>query len=121
MKSMGCSRTRMPAVESDHLPDLVKAAQWLPDVLDVTPDRQGVRVDFPESEFLINTKDDAASAQCCVRFSAVLRAEPPGLSTWWSAWTAMCPKTRVVEMALEAVIAERSRFRRLLDEHVNGS
>jgi hypothetical protein len=33
----------------------------------------------------------------------------------------MCPKTRVVEMALEAIIAERSRFRRLLDEHVNGS
>ena len=76
---MGCSRTRTSAAESDHLPDLVKAAQWLPDVLDVTPDWQGVRVDFPESEFLINTKDDAASAQCCVKFSAVLRAEPPGL------------------------------------------
>jgi hypothetical protein len=118
---MGCSRTRMSAAESDHLPDLVNAAQWLPGVLDVTPDRQGVRVDFPESEFLINTKDDAASARCCVKFSAVLRAGPPGLSTWWSAWTRMCPKTRVVEMALEVLIEERSRFRRLLDEHVNGS
>src|ERR1700722_1450142 len=104
MKSMGCSRTRMSAAESDHLPDLVKAAQRLPDVLDVTPDWQGVRVDFPESEFLINTKEEAACAQGCVKFSGGLQAGPPGLSTWWSACTTMCPKTRVVEMALEVII-----------------
>jgi hypothetical protein len=116
MKPMGCSQTRTPSADSDHVTDLVKGAQWLPGVLGVTPGRQGVRVDFPESEFLIYTKDDPASAQCHVKFTAVLRAEPPGLGTWWSEWTKICPKARAVEMALETIIAERSRYRRIIDE-----
>ena len=82
----------------------------------VTVGRQGVRVDFPESEFFIHTKDDPASAQCRVTFTAVVRAAPPSLSTWWCDWTRTCPKTRAAEMALEEIVAARSRFRRLIDE-----
>src|SRR5271169_4334227 len=116
MKPMGCSQTRTPSAGSDHVTDLVKGAQWLPGVLGVTLGRQGVRVDFPESEFFIHTKDDPASAQCRVTFTAVVRAAPPSLSTWWCDWTRTCPKTRAAEMALEAIVAARSRFRRLMDE-----
>jgi hypothetical protein len=116
MKSMACSQTRMSPAENDHVTDLVKGSQWLPDVLGVTSGRRGVRVDFPESEFFIHTKDDPASEQCRVMFTAVVRAGPPSLSTWWCDWTRICPNTRAVEMTLEAIIEERSRFRRLLDE-----
>jgi hypothetical protein len=108
----------MSSADSDHVTDLVKGAQWLPGVLGVTPGRQGVRVDFPESEFFINTKDDPASAQCRVTFTTVLRAEPPGLSTWWSEWTRICPKAQAVKMALETIIEERSRYRRIIDEQL---
>ena len=82
----------------------------------VTVGRQGVRVDFPESEFFIHATDDPASAQCRVTFTAVVRAAPPSLSTWWCDWTRTCPKTRAAEMALEEIVAARSRFRRLIDE-----
>jgi hypothetical protein len=82
----------------------------------VTVGRQGVRVDFPESEFFIHATDDPASAQCRVTFTAVVRAAPPSLSTWWCDWTRTCPKTRAAEMALEEIVATRSRFRRLIDE-----
>ena len=83
MKSIGCSQTRTSLAESDGVTDLVKGSQRLPGALGVTLGRQGVRVDFPESEFFIHTKDDPASAQCRVTFTAVLRAAPPSLSTWW--------------------------------------
>jgi hypothetical protein len=82
----------------------------------VTVGRQGVRVDFPESEFFIHTTDDPASAQCRVTFTAVVRAAPPSLSTWWCDWTRTCPKTRAAEMALEEIVAARSRFRRLISD-----
>ena len=82
----------------------------------VTVGRQGVRVDFPESEFFIHATDDPASAQCRVTFTAVVRAAPPSLSTWWCDWTRTCPKTRAAEMALEEIVAARSRFRRLISD-----
>jgi hypothetical protein len=116
MKSIGCSQTRTSLAESDRVTDLVKGSQRLPGALGVTLGRQGVRVDFPESEFFIHTKDDPASAQCRVTFTAVVRAAPPSLSTWWCDWTRTCPKTRAAEMALEEIVAARSRFRRLVDE-----
>src|SRR5271156_3095151 len=116
MKSIGCSQTRTSLAESDRVTDLVKGSQRLPGALGLTLGRQGVRVDFPESEFLIHTKDDPASAQCRVTFTAVVRAAPPSLSTWWCDWTRTCPKTRAAEMALEEIVAARSRFRRLIDE-----
>jgi hypothetical protein len=82
----------------------------------VTVGRQGVRVDFPESEFFIHATDDPASTQCRVTFTAVVRAAPPSLSTWWCDWTRTCPKTRAAEMALEEIVAARSRFRRLISD-----
>jgi len=116
MKSIGCSQTRTSLAESDRVTDLVKGSQRLPGALGVTPGRQGVRVDFPESEFFVHTTDDPGSAQCRVTFTAVVRAAPPSLSTWWCDWTRTCPKTRAAEMALEEIVAARSRFRRLIDE-----
>jgi hypothetical protein len=112
--------TGMRPAASSSDPELVESLRSvlsrLPGVTDAVPCRSGLRVEYPDSEFIVSVKADVTKNECCADLTAMVRAHPPELDTWWSSSTAYCRLSDVADCVTEELTMQRATFFRLLDE-----
>lgn len=102
---------RSRRIGSEQLREFAVKAGSLPDVIGLSEEPESVRVDFHESEFIVQFHLNSVDATCKVTITVVVRAEPPDLRTWWRDWTVTVPSTESAREAVARIQQERAHIK----------
>lgn len=90
---------------------------------DVRSFGDGVRVTFPEAEFVIRMSSLRSDAPCETDWEVTVREPLPGLSTWWGRWQrTFAARPSDVGPLIAAELREAlARVQAMLDDHARSA
>lgn len=95
----------------------------LPGVEEIRLVGDGLRVAFPEADFVITVSSPSADAPCETEWEVTVREPTPGLSTWWGRWhrSYSVSRSAVGPLIVHELRGTLSRVQGMLDDHAHGS